>query len=232
MTGLTGTLLSLALALTAFVGSHYLMSHPLRAKLVTMMGEQAFRGLYSVVAMATFVWIVLAYRAAPYVVWWPQLEELRWPVNIVMACAVILLVGGFLTPNPFTQSMTGKLTSTPVPKGVFVITRHPLMWSVGLWALAHAAINGDGATVLLAIGMGVLALSSGFLQDRKLAKRLGAVWTGFVDQTSSLPFVAVMAGKSKFSDIGIKPVAVGLVVYALIAGGHPFFTGVRALPLF
>lgn len=37
----------LLIAATAFVGTHFLMSHPLRAPLVSRLGEKGFLGLYS-----------------------------------------------------------------------------------------------------------------------------------------------------------------------------------------
>ena len=48
-------LLSLVAASTAFVGSHFALSHPLRAPLVGALGEAGFRVLYSLVALAAFV---------------------------------------------------------------------------------------------------------------------------------------------------------------------------------
>ena len=39
------------LAGIAFLGTHFLLSHPLRAPLVARVGEQAFLGLYSLVAL-------------------------------------------------------------------------------------------------------------------------------------------------------------------------------------
>ena len=40
-------------AAIAFVGTHFLLSHPLRAPLVARVGEKGFLGLYSLVAFAT-----------------------------------------------------------------------------------------------------------------------------------------------------------------------------------
>jgi hypothetical protein len=53
----------LALATTAFVGTHLALSHPLRTRLVQNMGEAGFSGLYSIVAVLTLGWMILAWRA-------------------------------------------------------------------------------------------------------------------------------------------------------------------------
>jgi len=229
---LTGSLLNLAEALTAFVGLHFLLSHPLRQPVVRLVGEQGFRGLYALTALVTFIWIIFAYREAPYAALWPQLEGLRWPVNIVMVCASILVIGGFVAPNPFIQTMGPGLKGTPQVKGVFLITRHPFMWGVGLWAVSHAAINGDARTVMLTAGMAILALVGAALQDAKLEHRLGATWRDFEARTSFVPLGAMLAGKARLADVGLKPLIAGLILYALLAGGHPHFIGVRALPFF
>ena len=55
-------LVSLAAASAAFVGSHFAMSHPLRAPLVATVGEKPFLGLYSLVALATFASLRLTYH--------------------------------------------------------------------------------------------------------------------------------------------------------------------------
>ena len=50
----------LALASAAFVGTHFLMSHPLRASMVGALGEKGFAGVYTLVSLATFGWMIWA----------------------------------------------------------------------------------------------------------------------------------------------------------------------------
>lgn len=65
-------------AAIVFVGTHFLLSHPLRAPLVRATGDKGFIGLYSLVAFATLIWLVLAYRAAPVAApLWP-VGDLLW----------------------------------------------------------------------------------------------------------------------------------------------------------
>lgn len=52
--------INLAFATLGFVGTHLLMSHPLRAGLVARLGERGFAGAYSIVAFATLGWMILA----------------------------------------------------------------------------------------------------------------------------------------------------------------------------
>ena len=88
---------SLALATAAFVGTHLLMSHPLRSGLVHRFGERGFLGLYSLISFATLGWMVLAYRAgdSDSPKWMAPLEW--WPfASALMLVASILLVGSLI----------------------------------------------------------------------------------------------------------------------------------------
>ena len=49
---------ALLLATAAFLLTHFVTSTPLRAKLVTAMGEWPYRGVYSAVAFITFGWMI------------------------------------------------------------------------------------------------------------------------------------------------------------------------------
>ena len=53
-----------ALSAIAFVGTHFLLSHPLRGPLVRAVGEGPFRGIYSLVALVTFAAMIYFYRTS------------------------------------------------------------------------------------------------------------------------------------------------------------------------
>jgi glutathione S-transferase len=57
---------NLLLATAAFLGTHFVSSTPLRARLAATLGEWPYRGLYSAVAFATLLWMIWAYAAAPH----------------------------------------------------------------------------------------------------------------------------------------------------------------------
>ncbi|WP_397590399.1 NnrU family protein [Sphingorhabdus sp.] len=57
--------LALTSASLLFVGTHFLMSHPLRAPLVQRFGPNGFMLVYSAVSLVTFVWMVLEFGRAP-----------------------------------------------------------------------------------------------------------------------------------------------------------------------
>jgi len=179
------TMASLVAACVAFVGSHFLLSHPLRAALVARLGARPFLGLYSLVALATFAWIVIAYRAVPLQapLWVPP--DWGWMVaSLVMLFAAILLAGSFVG-NP---AMPEARVSDWAPRGVFAITRHPMMWSFSLWAIVHGWIWSAPANLVLTSAILILALGGAAGQDRKKAALMGAKWQGWVSRTAFFPF--------------------------------------------
>jgi uncharacterized membrane protein len=101
------------------VGTHFLLSHPLRKLIVDTVGSAAFLGIYSVVAAATLGWLALAYLAAPAgTPLWPVGDGLWAAATVVMLAASVLLMGSIVRnpalPNPGSP--------TPVPaeaRGVF-----------------------------------------------------------------------------------------------------------------
>ncbi|MFP5435348.1 MAG: NnrU family protein, partial [Alphaproteobacteria bacterium] len=93
------------IAATAFVGTHFILSHPLRAPLVARLGEKGFLGVYSLVAAITLIWMIVAYRAAPVTpMLWPVGDGLWAIATVIMLVASILLLGSLVgnpaMPNP------------------------------------------------------------------------------------------------------------------------------------
>jgi uncharacterized membrane protein len=210
----------LTLFISAFVLTHFLLSHPLRAPLVGKLGELGFLALYSVVAFATLIPAVLAYNEAPAVqLWTPPAWAL--PVGqAVMLFASILLAGAFLSPSPTMPMMGGQIARSSDPKGIAVITRHPMMWAFALWGIVHILVSGRQATLILAGGIVVLALVGARLQDGKKRAQLGAGWDDYTAKTSFVPF-----GKGRIWP-GFVPVVAGVALFALLVWAHPLVIGV------
>ncbi|HJQ17320.1 MAG TPA: NnrU family protein [Allosphingosinicella sp.] len=190
-----GSTLMLAVAATAFVGTHFLLSHPLRRPLVSAIGEGSFLGLYSLVAAVTLVWAALAYRAAPATpLWWPVGDGLWALATLVVLLASILLVGS-LIGNPAFPDPKAAVAIPAEPRGVFAITRHPMMWAFALWGFAHILVSPMTANAILAGAIVILALAGAALQDRKKERLQPASWPRWESATSFIPFAAVAAGK-------------------------------------
>lgn len=203
-------------AAVAFVGTHFLLSHPLRAPLVARLGERGFAGVYSAVALATLIWLALAYRAAPaQALLWP-VGDLLWAVaTIVMLLASVLFMGS-LVRNPAFPDHGGADRPAPEPKGVFAITRHPMMWGFALWGLAHILVFPDPSNIILAGAIIVLALVGAHLQDRKKARLMPEFWPQWEARTSYWPFAA---GR-RIGGLGGHALGGGVLVWLVATWAH------------
>lgn len=181
-------MMHLIIAAIAFVGTHFLLSHPLRDPLAARLGGAGFQILYSVVALVTFGWMVLAARAIPAeAVWWTAPGWLWWLGAAIMLAASTLLAGSLVGNPALPQPGAGKLASRE-PRGVFAITRHPMMWSFALWALVHFVVWPTPSNAVITAAIALLALAGAAGQDVKKARLMGESWRGWVSRTAFVPF--------------------------------------------
>jgi uncharacterized membrane protein len=217
-------LLSLVAASIAFVGSHFALSHPLRAPLVGALGENGFRGLYSLVALATFVWAVVAFRAVgpSGPVLWNAMGDIGWAVaTLVMLVASVLLAGSFVG-NPALPAPGAASLAARGPHGVFHVTRHPMMWSFALWAATHLLLSPTARQIVMAGAIAVLALVGAHLQDRKKEVLMGEAWAGWEAQTSYWPRFGRLLRAGPVAWIG------GVIIWLAATYGHIHANGMPA----
>jgi uncharacterized membrane protein len=195
LAGLTPAELALLGATFAFVGSHFLLSHPLRRPLVARLGERAFLGLYSLVALAGLAAMILAWRCTVDVFpWWNAPTWWWWGGSFVMLFATILLLGS-LFGNPALPHPGAEPRTIPEPRGVFAITRHPMNWAFILWALVHISLWGTPRNIIVAGGILILALFGSIGQDRRKARALGPEFQRWQASTAFIPFADQLSGR-------------------------------------
>lgn len=215
-------MLMLILACICFVGSHFLISSSgLRPMLVAKLGEKAYAGLFSALAIGLVIWMVFAYNAAPFEPLWDGGFASHLTMAI-MPLAIFFVVAGNSTRNP-----TSVMQPAPEPgrsaKGILAITRHPVMWGIALWALLHLLANGDLASVVFFGSFALLGLVGTLALDAKKRRVWGeARWAEFAGQSSNLPFAALFAGRAKasFAEIGWWRLALSALIFALFLWLH------------
>ena len=220
-------LTELILASALFLGGHVILSAesvrgPLRAKL----GGGPFQGLYSLIAVGALVWMTLAYFAAPETkLWQAPTFLLHLPLSL-MLLLFIAMAASFTASSP-ASIWAPSPSLEDGPSGLFRITRHPLMWATGIWALLHLAAVGSGRGVVFFGALAVLALAGPLLIERRKARELGSQWTAYCAATSYIPFAAQLSGRTRihWREIGWMPVLVGAVLYALALIFHELAVG-------
>lgn len=223
------------LAVAFFVAGHFILSSvKLRGTLTGMLGEAGFRGAYSLVALATLVWTVMAYGAAPHVEYWRAGMGLTHVPAVLMPIACLLAVAG-MTSRTVTMVGGEDLAREPQPaSGIATVTRHPFLWAVTLWAVSHIAANGDVASLILFGGFGLLALGGMLHIDHRRRLALGADWGPIAMTTSVVPFLAAIQGRGRIDwrGIGWLRVVGGIALAIALPFLHPFLSGKEIVPDF
>lgn len=211
-----GAFAQVILATAAFVGTHLVMSHPLRAPLVARLGERGFLGLYSLVSFVTLGWVVWAMlHTGPEPLLWIALPWAWWLAGAVMLVASILLVGS-LIGNP---ALPGMPVAEREPRGVFAVTRHPMMWSFALWAFAHALVWPQPSVLVLTGGIALLALVGAAGQDAKKSKLQPGFWPAWRAKTGFVPFAGPPPSRAWWPGWGVM--LGGLALWLLATWLHP-----------
>lgn len=234
--------IGLLAASVAFVGSHFVLAAPrTRAALVGRLGARQFTVLFSLVALVAIGVLIAAYSDAPYVELWPPARALRWLPIAVMPFACLLLVCGVSQPNPTAvmQEFNPKARN-PAP-GILKITRHPVMWAIGLWSLSHIVPNGDVASVIFFGSFAFLALFGTTQIDTKRRAREPDSFARFAEVTSNVPLAALLSTRTRnfwktaysidplktvWKEIGLWRVTAALALYVALVAAHPWITGV------
>jgi uncharacterized membrane protein len=226
-------MLSLITAALIFVGIHVFVSGTgLRDRFVAAVGEQPYRGMFSLATIGALAWMIGAYRNAPTILVWNGVPGARWLVLLLMLPAVLLVVIGLTTPNPTAVGAESRLERENAASGILRITRHPFLCGVALWSGLHLLVNGDAASMVLFGSLMVLSLVGPRSIDAKRKKAWGARWDRFASVTSHLPFAAIAANRNtlRLGEIGTWRFASGLVVYIVILVTHRRLFGVSPFP--
>jgi uncharacterized membrane protein len=217
--------LGIVLLWLAFTATHVgLSSVRVRPRLVAALGDLAFLGIYSLVALAIFVpliWLYFSRKHAGDLLWaLPRGPLLTWTVYLGMGLAFVLLASAFLQPSP-----SGMAPASLTPRGVQRITRHPLVMAFVVFALVHLLPNGWAADVAFFGGFAAFALAAAVHQDhRKVLTNSPAGYAAFVKETPFVPFT----GRDTLRGLReLSPVAVGVGIAAAVGVWwfHPSWFG-------
>ncbi len=175
--------------LVLFLGIHTLPMLPAtRDGLVAKLGENGYKGLFTLVSAVGLGLIIYGYGAARFE--GPILYDppywLRHVTMLLMVPVFIFLVAAY------------------VPSKINRALKHPMLVAVKLWAFSHLLVNGDLASVLLFGGFFVWAVA-----DRISVKRRGP-------EAGRVP--SARAEPGKYSDVWVILIGLvlyGLFVWQL-----------------
>lgn len=205
-----------------FVGSHLALSHPLRHGLASRLGERGFQIVYSIVAIATFIMLVQAWRGVPPEPPLWAVGDGLWVFASVLVLFASVLFMGSLIGNPALAAPGAAAAAQGAPRGVFAITRHPMMWAFALWAIAHVLVMPTNAQIVLSATIAFLALVGSAGQDVKKARLMGDAWRHWAARTSFVPFARQISGATPWGDTIPRPHALfgGIVLWLVATWAH------------
>ncbi len=220
--GGTGNLVA---ALVTLLGFHYVMSHILRKPIIEKVGQRNFILLFSALATAIFVWVILAFARAPATLpLWPVSGGHWWLATVLMLIASILFVGSLFGNPSVPNAKTTALIEGPA-KHVFAITRHPMMWGFAIWSAVHLLVSPQEKVIILTVGVGLLALVGSWGQQRRKLVSIGAPWADWLAKTSFVPFGRQVAGKAPWKTAwpGRRIFLLGVLFWLVVSYGHSWF---------
>lgn len=182
---------TLIVGLFVFFGIHLLPSFEnTRNSLVARLGEGPYKGGYTLVSILGFALIVVGMANRDYIsIWQPPV----WSSHL----ALVLMLPVFML-----------LAAAYLPGNIKRFTRHPMLWGVTLWAVAHLLVNGDLASILLFSSFLVYSLFDMWSANNRGARK----------STQKRPF---------FYDAGV--VFLGICLYLLFFYLHPQIIGVPVI---
>jgi uncharacterized membrane protein len=214
----------IALLWAGFAVTHVgLSSLPVRARLVARLGERVFQGVYSLVAFAFFIPLVTTFFRHKHDGRWLWVftrgPALHWMLYVGMAIALVLVVASLVRPSP-----AGVVPGDPTPRGVYRITRHPLVMGLALFGALHVLPNGTTADVAFFGGFVLFGLLGAWHQDRR---KLALGVPGFAAFHAATPFLPFTGRETLRGLRELSPavVAAGIVLTAVVRWFHPSWFG-------
>jgi len=226
-------MIELFVAALAFVGFHMVPSSPLRGWAVQRFGEPVYLLAFSVISTVTLVWLVIAFYGAPRgaQLWYPG-AVWTWIQAILMLFALALITSGLGRPNPSAVGQGGAVQRVDVSKGIFAVTRHPVMWGAGLWGVTHIISQPSLRGLLFFGAIFAVAIFGSWRQEQRKAREWGDAWARWRAKTSFWPFAAIIAGRNELNlrAIGYHLLVAAVLLWLGLLHGHGWLFGVNVLP--
>ena len=204
----------LILGLVLFLGVHStrIVADGWRTATIGRIGALPWKGIYSLISIATFILVVWGYglaRQQPVVLWSPP-AFMRHVTALLMLPVFVLFVAAYVPRNGIKRALG-----------------HPQVLSVKLWAFAHLLSNGTVADVLLFGGFLAWAVFSFRAARERDHKQI--VQDSWSLETGISPIGSMERASPETRRKGtIICVLAGLAVYAVFVFGlHQALFGVR-----
>ncbi|MBB3589987.1 putative membrane protein [Rhizobium sp. BK529] len=191
----------LIIGIVLFLGVHLVrvVAPDFRRSMIASLGEKGWRAGYSIASIATLILLIYGFGQARQVtgmLYYPPV----WMAHITVALMLIAMIC---------------LVASLLPAGhIATKTKHPMVLSVKIWALAHLLANGETSSVLLFAAF----LAWGVIMRISLKRR---------QKRGEITLPVFVSAR-----YDLYAVIIGAVVWALIIWRvHEWLIGVAPLPM-
>ena len=145
-------------------------------------------------------------------------------IYLLMLLAFLLLAFSVVNPSP-----AGMRPASMEPRGVLRVTRHPMNMGFACFGLSHMLANGSLGDLFFFSSLFVVGFFGAFHQDRRKAREKGEPFLAFQNQTSVIPFAAILSGKTRLEtgEFNRIVIVVAVVAYVAVILLHQKLFGIR-----
>ncbi len=130
----------LILGITIFFSIHLIPIFPLKKFLINRLGENKYKGLFSLIALIGILIIIYGFSSADYYPIWDPLPYSKGLALTLMPISIVLLASANMQTN------------------IKRFIKHPMLIGIFIWSFVHLIVNGDLRSIILFASFGVYAL--------------------------------------------------------------------------
>ncbi len=206
------------LAMAVFLFSHVAISRSgVKPLLVRTLGERTYLIIYSSVSVVLLSWVIWEVITAERMVLWSTPSWAHAFAAIATLVSFVLIGVGAMSPNPLSVGFR-KRGFDPNRPGFVGWVRHPLIWGLTLWGVAHIPANGDWPSLILFAGSAGFGAIGAVALERRSKRQLGSEEWGRLTSGAGTADINVVLGA-----------AIGVAFWVLFLRLHPFLFGVDPL---
>ena len=149
----------LILGIIIFFSIHLVPILPIKNILINRLGENKYKGLFSLIALVGLLIIIYGFSRADFYPIWDPLPYSKEIALALMPISMILLAAANIQTN------------------IKKFIKHPMLIGILIWSFVHLIANGDLRSIILFGSFGLYALIDIFFSKKVLTTNIAAKYT-------------------------------------------------------
>ena len=149
----------LILGIIIFFSIHLVPIFPIKNILINRLGENKYKGLFSLIALVGLLIIIYGFSRADFYPIWDPLPYSKEIALALMPISMILLAAANIQTN------------------IKKFIKHPMLIGIFIWSFVHLITNGDLRSIILFGSFGLYVLIDIFFSKKVLTTNIEAKYT-------------------------------------------------------